>query len=276
MPKRKYPAPGWRDFIDGWIGYLRAGSYAESTLSTRRCQLTALSLSLMGSPLDVEGDDLVDWFASREWRPETRKGARNACVSFFGWLHRTGRMDDDPSAALPSVKRPQAHPRPCPDSVIGDALARADGSERLMLRLGAECGLRRFEIAKVHSRDLMRGDDGWSLVVVGKGDVQRVVPVSDGLAAELRGAGSGYLFPGRWGGHVEASYVGKRLSRLLGDGWTAHSLRHRFATRAYGATHDVLLVSKLLGHASVVTTQRYVAMPDGRLRIAVDAVNLVA
>ena len=112
-----------------------------------------------------------------EWKPETRKGAKNACVSYFRWLKASGRSEADPSEFLPTVKRPEPHPRPCPDVVILTALRKATDSERLMLRLGAECGLRRFEIAKVHSRDVMRDLVGWSLVVVGKGDKQRIVPV---------------------------------------------------------------------------------------------------
>lgn len=100
------------------------------------------------------------------------------------------------------------------------------------------------------------------------------MPLPDDLA-DLIIEHHGYLFPGRWQGHVEASYIGKHLSRLL-DGWTTHSLRHRYATRTYEATHDLLLVSKLLGHASVETTQRYVAMPDERLRAGLEAVSLGA
>lgn len=160
-------------------------------------------------------------------------------------------------------------------AVILAALRKATDGERLMLRLGAECGLRRLEIAKVHSRDVMRDLVGWSLVVVGKGDKQRIVPIGDDLALLIRSA-HGYCFPGRWSRHVESSYIGRRLSTLLGDGWTAHSLRHRYATTTYAATRDPLLVSKLLGHASVETTQRYIAMPDDRLRAAVEATRLAA
>lgn len=275
MPNHKDPAPLWADYVYQWLDSLKAGAYSDSTLATRRCQLTALSHALEGSPLDVGEDDLIGYFASRAWKPETRKSARNACVSFFRWLYQTGRSDTDPSKALPSVRRPHPHPRPCPDVVILKALAQANDKERLMLRLGAEAGLRRFEIAKVSSRDLMRDLMGWSLMVIGKGDVQRMVPIGDELADEIRANGPGYLFPGRWGGHVEASYIGKHLSRLL-DGWSAHSLRHRYATTTYAATHDLLLVSKLLGHASVDTTQTYVAMPDDRLRAAVHATELTA
>ena len=175
----------------------------------------------------------------------------------------------------PKVKRPRPHPRPCPDKVILAALARASESEIIMLRLGAECGLRRGEIGRVSSGDVVDDLVGRSLVVNGKGDKQRIVPLPDDLA-DLISACDGYVFPGRFGGHVEESYIGDRLSSLLGDGWTAHSLRHRYATATWQATHDLLLVSKLLGHASVETTQVYVAMPDERLRAGMAAVLLSA
>lgn len=144
-----------------------------------------------------------------------------------------------------------------------------------MLRLGAECVLRRGEIGRVSSGDVVDDLVGRSLVVNGKGDKQRIVPLPDDLA-DLISACDGYVFPGRFGGHVEESYIGDRLSSLLGDGWTAHSLRHRYATVTWQATHDLLLVSKLLGHASVETTQVYVAMPDERLRAGMAAVLLSA
>ena len=44
-----------------------------------------------------------------------------------------------------------------------------------------------------------------------------------------------------------------------------HALRHRYATRAYHATHDIDAVRVLLGHSSVATTQVYVAVADDDL-----------
>lgn len=278
MPAYLEPAPRWAETIDGWLAALKAAGYSKHTLTTRRCQLTRLSLDMPDIPPDVvDAGRLVAWMAAHDWKPETRKSMRNALGSFFGWMQQTGRRADDPSSGLPSVRRPQAHPRPCPDNVIVDAYRRADAQTRLMLRLGAECGLRRGEIAAVNRRDLRRDLLGWSLTVTGKGDKQRVVPLDDGLAESIMMAcdeSSGWLFPGRFGGHVENTYVGKRLSAVLGDGWTAHSLRHRYASRTYAATHDLLLVGVLLGHESVETTQRYVLMPDDRLRAAMVAVGL--
>lgn len=42
--------------------------------------------------------------------------------------------------------------------------------------------------------------------------------------------GPGHVFPGRIDGHLSAAYVGKRISKLLPPNWTAHTLRHRFAS----------------------------------------------
>ena len=123
-----------------WLDSLKAAGYSPNTLNTRRCQMSALSRALEGDPRDVEGDDLLAHFAGKEWKPETRKGAKNACVSYFRWLRVSGRADSDPSEFLPTVKRPEPHPRPCPDVVILAALRKATDGERLMLRLGAECG----------------------------------------------------------------------------------------------------------------------------------------
>lgn len=275
MPKKNYPAPGWREDINDFLNTLKAGGLSSNTVATRLRQLKKMSNALGGSPRDVTSEMLVKWFAESEWKPETRKGYRNAAAAFFSWMANTGRVADDPSLMLPSVKRPQAHPRPCPDSVILKALGKANDTEKLMLRLGAECGLRRHEIAAVHSDNVIPDLLGWSLMVRGKGDKQRLVPLPDDLAKTIMKA-DGWLFPGRWSGHVEISYVSKHLSALLGSPWTAHTLRHRYATTTYKATHDLYLVSKLLGHASVETTQRYVALPDDRLRAALGAVTLQA
>lgn len=57
----------------------------------------------------------------------------------------------------------------------------------------------------------------------------------------------------------------------MGRAATAHQLRHRFASAAYRATHDIRSVQELLGHASVATTQVYVAVPGEALRAAVAA-----
>lgn len=268
------PVP-WRKSINGWTDTLRAAGLSAQTIKSRRYKMVHLATLLMPSgPEDVATEQIVQAFARQQWKPETRKAYRNTISSFFRWLHKSGRRSDDPSLDVPRVKKPHAHPRPCPDRYIAAAMKMATTSERLMIRLGAECGLRRGEIARVHSDDVVADSAGRSLIVRGKGDKQRIVPLPDDLAGIIMDA-RGYLFPGRFGGHVEESYIGDHISRLLPDGYAAHTLRHRFATTAYAATHDLFVVAELLGHESVETTEHYVAMPDGRLREAMAAVRLI-
>lgn len=267
------PVP-WRKSIEGWTDTLRAAGLSAQTIKSRRYKMVHLSILLMPSgPKDVTTEQIVQAFARQQWKPETRKAYRNTISSFFRWLYKSGRRSDDPSLDVPRVKKPHAHPRPCPDRYIAAAMEKATSSEKLMIRLGAECGLRRGEIARVHSDDVVADSAGRSLIVRGKGDKQRIVPLPDDLAGIIMDA-RGYLFPGRFGGHVEESYIGDHISRLLPDGYAAHTLRHRFATTAYAATHDLFVVAELLGHESVETTEHYVAMPDGRLREATAAVRL--
>lgn len=267
------PVP-WRKSIEGWTDTLKAAGLSAQTIKSRRYKMVHLAALLMPSgPEDVTTEQIVQAFARQQWKPETRKAYRNTISSFFRWLHKSGRRADDPSLDVPRVKKPHAHPRPCPDRYIAAAMEMATPSEKLMVRLGAECGLRRGEIARVHSDDVVADSAGHSLIVRGKGDKQRIVPLPDDLAGIIMDA-NGYLFPGRFGGHVEESYIGDHISRLLPRGYAAHTLRHRFATTAYAATHDLFVVAELLGHESVETTEHYVAMPDGRLREATAAVRL--
>lgn len=267
------PVP-WRKNIEGWTDTLRAAGLSAQTIKSRRYKMVHLAALLMPSgPEDVTTEQIVQVFARQQWKPETRKAYRNTISSFFRWLHKSGRRSDDPSLDVPRVKKPHAHPRPCPDRYIAAAMEMATPSERLMIRLGAECGLRRGEIARVHSDDVVADSAGRSLIVRGKGDKQRIVPLPDDLAGIIMDA-HGYLFPGRFGSHVEESYVGDHISHLLPDGYGAHTLRHRFATVTYATTHDLFVVAELLGHESVETTEHYVAMPDGRLRAATAAVRL--
>lgn len=166
MTKKWVAPPLWREELTGWLAALKAGGRSEQTLLTRRRKMTYTAVCLGVSPYEVTCEMMTQWFASQSWKPETRKAYRNTVSSFFAWMRQTGRRNDDPSMELPKVKRPRAHPRPCPDKVILAALGRASESERIMLRLGAECGLRRGEIGRVSSGDVVDdlvGRSWWSM-----------------------------------------------------------------------------------------------------------------
>lgn len=261
------PAMQWTSALDLYAAAQRAAHRSPGTIRLHRTYLVALGRS-HPFPWAVTAVDLVEYLARDGWAPETRKSARAALRGFYRWGHGSGYMATDPSDRLPAVRVPKAAPRPTPELLVAQ-LVRHDDRLGLMARLAAYAGLRAAEIAQVHSRDFLDGD---VLRVHGKGGKVRYVPiVNRRLLVQLR-AVVGWAFPSRASaGHLTPGHVTKLLSAALPDGWTAHTLRHRFATTVYDGTRDLLTLSELLGHARPETTQRYVRLSPDALRTAVAA-----
>ena len=271
--KRMAMPDSWEFAAHGFLEYKRAAGVADTSLLTLRRRLRAFAAEICTPPELVSQQQLVRYLASRK-AVETKRACRNLFTAFFTWFEAAGYRADNPARLLPAVRRATPHPKPCTDDMISAALERATAEERLMVLLAATCGLRRGEIARVHSSDVITGTHGErSLIVHGKGGKQRIVPLTEELAQSIVAA-DGYLFPGRWDGHVEESYIGKRVSRLLPPGYSCHKLRHRFATVAYTDSHDMLAVARALGHSSTDTTQAYVALPEEALRALMEAAAL--
>jgi integrase/recombinase XerC len=272
----------WDDLTSAYLVWLAAIGRPNTTRELRRFQLAYLGKTLDKPPALVSFADLIEWFAAHsDWSPETRRSYRSAVRSFFAWAVAERHLDADPAAGIPQIRVPVGQPRPAAEVVYRAALGSADSRTGLMLRLAAEAGLRRAEIAKVHTRDLRCDDAGRpQLLVHGKGDKDRVVPITEGLAAliALGAAGHslglpsrGWLFPSDRGGHVSPAWVGELCSQALGPEATLHQLRHRFASRAYRGTRNLRAVQGLLGHANVATTERYTACDDDERRAAMMA-----
>lgn len=66
------------------------------------------------------------------------------------------------------------------------------------------------------------------------------------------------------------------MNAALPGHWTAHTLRHRFATEAYRRSHDLLLVQTLMGHSKPETTAMYVGLDTARARTVVDRIGLAS
>lgn len=254
--------------IASFATHMKAAGKPRSTIYLRTWQLRRLAEAL--SPLSLRTATtahLAAYLTNHNWSPATKASLRHTLRQFYGFLRSAGTIRSNPALGLPVIRVPQREPRPAPESVVNVA---RDERTQLMVDLGARQGLRRAEIAAIHSRDLVRDLSGWSLIVHGKGSRERTIPLHDDIAARIRAAGPGWLFPSpRPGEHLTANRVGCILSAELGDGWTAHSLRRRFATKIYSESHDLRSVQQLLGHASMETTQRYIGTSTETLRDAI-------
>lgn len=259
----------WSYALGAWERYLRAAGQSGETIRLRRFHLERAARELGRTPDALTSAELVEWLGSKSWAPATRRSHRSTLRSFYAWAVAAGLVESSPAAELPTVRVPRGMPRPASDAAYRAALIAADARGRRALRLGAECGLRRGEIARVRGGDVVPDLEGWSLRVAGKGGHVRLVPLPDDLAEELLELGDGWAFPSpRGAGHLTPAHLGKLVSRLLPDGLTTHTLRHRAGTRAYQGTHDLRAVQEFLGHAKPETTAIYTEVGRDAIRRA--------
>jgi site-specific recombinase XerD len=261
------PTGEWEHTLADYVRWLGASKQPLTTQKLRSYHLRRFAVETGLQPRDVADTDLLDWLSRPEWSRAYARSFRTTFRSFFRWAAKSGLVAEDPAVDLPVISVAPGVPRPAGEDAVQFGIMTSDERTRLMVRLAAEAGLRCREIALVQTRDVLRDVDGYHLHVHGKGDKERVVPLTDALAARILEHPPGYLFPGRDNGHLSAPYVSKLVSRALPVGVSAHPLRHRFASITYvGTGGDIRAVQELLGHSSVATTQVYTKVPDGAKR----------
>lgn len=114
----------------------------------------------------------------------------------------------------------------------------------------------------------------------GKGDVDRNISIGKRLLRVLRWwigkRKDGYLFPGPNGKKLAPRTFQLRLGALAKQSGIPrpklhpHALRHSFATALHKKGVSLLIIQRLLGHASVATTQIYASVDVDDMKGAVD------
>lgn len=219
----------------------------------------------------------------------TQARALSAMRTFFRFLRLTGRLAQDPTAALRSPKVGRRLPTVLSVRETAEGLERppADSAlglrDRALLEILYGSGLRVSEAAglTLDALDTERRE----VRVMGKGRRERIVPLGGAAARaldrylahgrpELLRAGRGradapYVFVNRFGGRLGARGIRRRVVAWLGREATAvgpHTLRHAFATHLLEGGADLRAVQELLGHASLSTTQIYTHVSRARLK----------
>lgn len=224
---------------------------------------------------------------SNRLRPVSRARAMAVPRNFFRFLGRRDLAHNTAIALLRSPRLPRLLPKALTVEDAAAVLSAAPVERQrspwrakrdvALVTLLYGCGLRISE-ALALTRSEAPTEPG-VLTITGKGDKQRVVPalpavaeaVSDYLAVCLfRLAPTGPLFVGFYGSPLVARSVQKTVARLRGEFGlpetaTPHALRHSFATHLMAGGGDLRCIQDLLGHASISTTARYLAVDAERL-----------
>ncbi|WP_350348004.1 tyrosine-type recombinase/integrase [Agromyces sp. G08B096] len=266
----------WASAIQDYLNAITAAGHRPNTVYARRQQLQHLARRVEVGPWQLDHEQLVAYLGAQQWARETRRSRIAAIEGFYDWgvkRKHIGRKRR-PTKGLTKLSPADPQPRPVPDQVYLEALIRAGADEALWIDLAAEHGLRRAEIAGMHSRDIVPTLLGYDLIVHGKGGKDRLVPLTAPMARALLERGDGWLWVGDDGGHISPRWLGFRVNRLLSGAWTIHKLRHRAATRFWvTAGGDPYVVAELMGWASIAMVRTYVKLPDDRLRNVVEGAS---
>jgi integrase/recombinase XerC len=140
-------------------------------------------------------------------------------------------------------------------------------------------GLRISEALGLKRRDVPLPGAGDVIIVTGKGNKTRMVPVLQNVLALVQAyvamcphplPPEGPVFVGARGGPLSPRIIQLTMERLRGalglpDSATPHALRHSFATHLLTRGGDLRAIQELLGHASLSTTQIYTGIDSERL-----------
>lgn len=230
----------------------------------------------------------IRWIGELGLNARTQSRIISGIKSFYKYLLIEDRISSDPTALLEAPRIGRKLPEVLTVEEIDKLFSYIDLSKpeghrnRAMLEVLYSCGLRVSELVNLKLTNLYR-KDGF-LRVIGKGDKERLIPISERALKEID-----HYLPDR---HSLPTIVkefedilflnrrGKQLTRVMvftiiknlaeragiSKNVSPHTFRHSFATHLIEGGADLRAVQEMLGHESIVTTEIYTHLDREYLR----------
>jgi len=278
---------------------------AANTLSSYERDLDDLHSFLNGRSVrltEAASADLSAYLASlaaQGFKPSSQARRLAAMRQFYKFLYAEGLRIDDPTGILDAPKKGRALPKTMGVDEVGRLLEKAEEEaqdeapgqlQRLrmlaLLELLYATGMRVSELVSLPARVL--DQEGRFLIIRGKGNKERLVPLSQSAIAALKLYGrmlaaeaakaenpqeSPWLFPAASKeGYLARQVFARDLKNLaIRAGLTPsmispHVMRHAFASHLLANGADLRVVQELLGHSDISTTQIYTHVLEERLQ----------
>ncbi len=260
---------------------------SQHTLSAYRTDLEQASV-ITGRRLSSADSEMIGKLPShwRKLQNSTVARKSSSLRRFFGFLVEEGFRENDPSDALPRPGLVRSLPKTLSHAEIRllfQLIAEGLGREPVkssVVRLSAimellyGSGLRASELVGLQRSSI--ASDKPYLIIKGKGEKERLVPISQQARSAVRrwaefiGPQEKWLFPSRTG-HISrirlfqiikehAARAGINPAKI-----SPHVLRHAFATHLLEGGADLRALQTLLGHSDISTTQIYTHIDSARL-----------
>jgi integrase/recombinase XerC len=223
-----------------------------------------------------------------------------AIRSWFKWLARMGHIRQNAASLVATPRLPRHLPRvPSIEELnravdsVNDESASWPARDKAILEMLYGCGIRNAELVGLNLDDVQWANE--AILVRGKGQKQRYVPLGDAAAQSLRaylteraarlaaaGEHNAPSTPALFlnlqlrglshGGHARLTTrsVGRIVKRIailrgLPSDVHPHTLRHAFGTHLLEEGADLRAIQELLGHERLSTTQRYTQLTAAQL-----------
>lgn len=256
---------------------------SQRTIYQYRRQLIRIADALQKNYKDITAYDIRYYLACEKQRGLSNvslENTRSYISAFFQWMHAEEIIPKNPAAAVNTIKCPQEIKVPFTDVEI-DALRSAcrNLKDRAIIEMLLSTGVRISELSQMNVEDV----DFASLTVHvkhGKGDKARTTYTTKVAALHLKK----YLQARKSDSNI--LFLNIEKTRLLPNGFRhildeiakragvadvhPHRFRRTFASGLAARGMDIQKIQRLLGHANINTTMRYVHVDDTQVKASYD------
>jgi integrase/recombinase XerD len=240
-------------------------------------------------PVEVTYEDLKDflaWFAADNQNARTQSRTISGIRSFFRFLLIEGEINENPASLIETPKIGLKLPEVLSVKEIDDIINVIDLSKpeghrnKAIIETLYGCGLRVSELVNLRLTDIHYGEG--FIAVTGKGNKQRLVPVSNKALKEIdiykpdRNRltvihDENIVFLNRRGRKLTRAMIFTIIKDLAARAGirkkvSPHTFRHSFATHLVEGGADLRAVQEMLGHESILTTEIYTHIDRSFLR----------
>ena len=289
----------WEPAIKDFEGFLKlekglSANSIEAYLADIRKLMQFMEIRQMpGGPETLKHDQLhqfLVWINELDLSARTQARILSGLKAFYRYLLLDDLIEKDPTALLEGPRLGRKLPEVLTVSEIDRILQKIDLSKpegrrnKAMLEVLYSCGLRVSELVGLRLSNLYRNEE--FIRVIGKGDKERLVPISKKALKEIdlylpdrnslviRPGSEDVLFLNRRGRmltRVMVFTIIKELASAAGikKAVSPHTFRHSFATHLVEGGADLRAVQEMLGHESIITTEIYTHLDREYLREAI-------
>ncbi len=286
---------GWKQSFKNFETYLRLEkSLSENSVEAYLNDVEKLErfFSEEGKntlPAEVTYQDMkafLLWYGSDNQNTRTQSRTLSGIRAFYKFLLIEGEINENPATLIESPKIGLKLPEVLSVAEIDRMIDQIDLSKqeghrnKAIIETLYGCGLRVSELVNLRLTDIHYGEG--FVVVTGKGNKQRLVPVSGKALKEIdiykqeRNRltiihDENILFLNRRGSRLTRSMIFTIIKDLAAKAGikkniSPHTFRHSFATHMIEAGADLRAVQEMLGHESILTTEIYTHIDRSFLR----------